>query len=69
VVLCLRLFTHCLDALGTEYFANTLSIFHHTNGLQIRFEFAIGRIEGVAAAAPEERFFAAICTDCHDAPP
>lgn len=69
MVFVLRIFAHGFDAFGAEGFLNSFAAHIHGNFLQIRFELAIGRVEGMAAAAPEEGPLAAIFTSRHVSPP
>lgn len=61
-----KLLAHRLDALCAQGFANALTSDHHTDCLQIRVEFTIGRVEGMAARSAEHRFLTALFTLRHD---
>jgi hypothetical protein len=66
VVFCVELLAHRLDAFCAQGFTNALTSDQNTNCLQIRHEFTIGRVEGMAARFAEHRFLTALFTLRHD---
>jgi hypothetical protein len=61
-----KLLAHRLDALCAQGLANALTSDQNTDCLQIRVEFTIGRVEGMAARLAEHRFLTALFTLRHD---
>ena len=61
-----RLLAHRLDALCAQGLTNTLTSDQNTDCLQIRVEFTIGRVKGMAARLAEHGFLTALFTLRHD---
>ena len=61
-----KLLAHRLDALCAEGLTNALTSDQNTDCLQIRVEFTIGRVKGMAARFAEHGFLTALFTLRHD---